>query len=327
MDVQNNSTPVGARAGFAKWSPCAKCCSIFSCCAVVFLVVMIPVANFVIVPKMAQSTMDRTDVSMPNSTMVLAADFFNPGNETKHLMLVNEVILNVPGPLGAKIHAYKATLKTEGKEMGYFEFPELDAQVGLNSMNFSSTMTVTNNTNAITFATLMMTPGYQTPLEISGDPDVTAIVFTSTPHQDNKLTCTGEGSTFGAIISVTMRCAQGGVTTTTTTVAPTKAPKVNALDLEVAPAAAAALAALPDCSKTACPAKCACGTKNCADQISSCLADTSCAAGETCAMACPCGSMSCLAGCAAKHPSAKGFAVLSCVSSECPGGTISALVV
>jgi len=76
---------------------------------------------------------------------------------------------------------------------------------------------------------------------------------------------------------------------------------------------------LPDCSKTACPAKCQCGTQKCASQITDCLADTSCAAGETCANACPCGSLACLAGCAAKHPTAKGFAVLSCVQTACPG--------
>merc|ERR1712129_375566 len=106
------------------------------------------------------------------------------------------------------------------------------------------------------------------------------------------------------------------VTTTTTTVAPTTAAKLSVL--EMAPPAVTALAALPDCSKTACPAKCGCGAKNCADQINSCLADSTCAGGQACAFACPCGSLSCLAGCAAEHPSAKGFAVLSCVSSKCP---------
>jgi len=77
--------------------------------------------------------------------------------------------------------------------------------------------------------------------------------------------------------------------------------------------------ALPDCSKTACPAKCQCGTQKCPSQIEACLADKSCAAGEECANACPCGSMACLAACAAKHPTAKGFAVLSCVQTACPG--------
>merc|ERR1719225_1986271 len=77
-------------------------------------------------------------------------------------------------------------------------------------------------------------------------------------------------------------------------------------------------ATLPDCSKTACPAKCTCGEQHCATEINACLADSSCSGGEACADACPCGSMSCLAACAAKHPSAKGFAVLSCVSKACP---------
>merc|ERR1719456_2219691 len=83
--------------------------------------------------------------------------------------------------------------------------------------------------------------------------------------------------------------------------------------------------ALPDCATTACPDKCTCGTTHCAKEIQDCLADGSCAGGESCALACPCGSMSCLAGCAAKHPSAKGFSVLSCVTKNCPNVEASSL--
>merc|ERR1719446_1909105 len=81
---------------------------------------------------------------------------------------------------------------------------------------------------------------------------------------------------------------------------------------------ASAPAALPQCDKTACPDKCTCATQHCAKEIEDCLADGTCNGGESCALACPCGSMSCLAGCAAKHPSAKGFSVLSCVTKNCP---------
>merc|ERR1712238_504991 len=103
----------------------------------------------------------------------------------------------------------------------------------------------------------------------------------------------------------------------------TKACPTETGSTPVMPIATKALApaALPDCSKTACEAKCECSAKNCAAQVNACITDPGCAGGEACALACPCGSMTCLAGCAAKHPSAKGFAVLSCVTKACPTET------
>merc|ERR1719456_2241208 len=76
---------------------------------------------------------------------------------------------------------------------------------------------------------------------------------------------------------------------------------------------------MPDCSKTACPSTCQCAESKCGDVINDCLADSTCSQGESCADACPCGSDSCLAGCAIKHMSMKGAAVLTCVKKNCPG--------
>ena len=77
------------------------------------------------------------------------------------------------------------------------------------------------------------------------------------------------------------------------------------------------VAALPDCSTTACPAKCTCAEKACTTQLEACLADPICAAEQECADKCPCGSTMCLFGCVAKHASAKGAAALKCVEANC----------
>merc|ERR1719361_1230447 len=42
-----------------------------------------------------------------------------------------------------------------------------------------------------------------------------------------------------------------------------------------------------DCSTAACPDQCQCGLDKCTDAINTCLADASCAQGQTCALACP----------------------------------------
>merc|ERR1739845_25631 len=61
-----------------------------------------------------------------------------------------------------------------------------------------------------------------------------------------------------------------------------------------------AATAMPDCSTTACPSKCSCIEQNCASQINSCLADTTCASGQACADACACGDTACIKACATK---------------------------
>merc|ERR1712062_621961 len=73
-------------------------------------------------------------------------------------------------------------------------------------------------------------------------------------------------------------------------------------------------------STTACPTNCECIEKNCESEITTCLADAACAAGQTCADACACGDKACLAGCAASHPSAKAVAVLTCATAHCQLG-------
>merc|ERR1712080_49929 len=65
--------------------------------------------------------------------------------------------------------------------------------------------------------------------------------------------------------------------------------------------------AMPDCSKTASPSKCQCTVRNCAMDISTCLADVLCTAGLS-LMHTPLVLMS----------SAKVVALLSCVEKACP---------
>merc|ERR1711977_499112 len=75
--------------------------------------------------------------------------------------------------------------------------------------------------------------------------------------------------------------------------------------------------ALPDCSKTACPSKCKCAEKKCTKQITDCLSDASCAAGQTCIDKCACGDKACLLGCAKGIKSSKALPLAMCLETKC----------
>merc|ERR1712072_753805 len=61
--------------------------------------------------------------------------------------------------------------------------------------------------------------------------------------------------------------------------------------------AAAPVAAAPDCSNAACPSKCQCAEQRCANEVTSCMGDASCAAGQSCVDKCACGDTACVMSC------------------------------
>merc|ERR1712127_282796 len=77
------------------------------------------------------------------------------------------------------------------------------------------------------------------------------------------------------------------------------------------------LEAAVDCSTSACPAECTCSLDKCADSVNACLADATCAKGQTCALACPCGDASCSLTCASQAGSPLALPVAQCVNSKC----------
>merc|ERR1712050_534000 len=76
-----------------------------------------------------------------------------------------------------------------------------------------------------------------------------------------------------------------------------------------------------DCSKAACQTECKCALDKCADNINTCLADETCAKGQSCALACPCGDKACALKCAVANPSAKALPVAQCIETNCPSAT------
>merc|ERR1712086_848233 len=88
---------------------------------------------------------------------------------------------------------------------------------------------------------------------------------------------------------------------------------------------AEAPADLPDCSSTACPAKCTCAEQKCTKEATDCLADGTCGGSQTCAFACKCGDDKCLAGCAIMHPSPLALPLLQCVEKNCPSEVLACL--
>merc|ERR1711907_123761 len=90
-----------------------------------------------------------------------------------------------------------------------------------------------------------------------------------------------------------------------------------AMCLETQCKAEESVGALPDCSKTACPSKCQCAEQKCTKQITDCLSDASCAAGQSCIDKCACGDRACLLGCAKSIKSAKAFPLAVCLETQC----------
>merc|ERR1712000_567411 len=72
-----------------------------------------------------------------------------------------------------------------------------------------------------------------------------------------------------------------------------------------------------DCTKSACPSQCECSLDKCSDQISKCLADDACAAGQACAMKCACSDTACNLHCAKQMASALAPPVAACINSNC----------
>merc|ERR1712085_92832 len=72
-----------------------------------------------------------------------------------------------------------------------------------------------------------------------------------------------------------------------------------------------------DCTTAVCESQCTCSLDKCADEIASCLSETSCAKSQDCALACPCSDNACILKCAASHPSLKALPVAKCINSNC----------
>jgi len=80
---------------------------------------------------------------------------------------------------------------------------------------------------------------------------------------------------------------------------------------------ASSLGAAVDCTKATCQSECECSLTSCADQINKCLADATCAAGQSCALACACGDTACSLSCATKAGSPLALPVATCINSKC----------
>merc|ERR1712187_257833 len=72
-----------------------------------------------------------------------------------------------------------------------------------------------------------------------------------------------------------------------------------------------------DCSKAACQTACTCSLDKCADSINACLADATCAKGQSCAEACACGDTACSLNCATQAGSPLALPVATCINSKC----------
>merc|ERR1711935_1045636 len=70
---------------------------------------------------------------------------------------------------------------------------------------------------------------------------------------------------------------------------------------------------------SACESQCTCSLNACADEISTCLDDATCAKAQGCALACACGDNACALQCAVKTPSTKALPVAQCINSKCTG--------
>merc|ERR1712048_1523234 len=86
-----------------------------------------------------------------------------------------------------------------------------------------------------------------------------------------------------------------------------------------APLSVSLSSALPavDCSKATCQEECECSLKQCADPINACLADATCAKGQTCALGCACGDTACSLNCATQAGSPLALPVATCINSKC----------
>merc|ERR1712048_1284719 len=82
-----------------------------------------------------------------------------------------------------------------------------------------------------------------------------------------------------------------------------------------------------DCTKATCQSECECSLKECADPINACLADATCAKGQSCALGCACGDTACGLNCATQAGSPLALPVATCVNSKCSSSDVAVLVV
>merc|ERR1712157_94055 len=72
-----------------------------------------------------------------------------------------------------------------------------------------------------------------------------------------------------------------------------------------------------DCTKATCQSQCECSLTACADPINACLADATCAKGQSCALGCACGDTACSLNCATQAGSPLALPVATCINPKC----------
>lgn len=148
------------RSCWSKQSKCCKCCIGCSICSIITAAVLIPILICVVAPKVAQTILDNTVVSLPNTTLNACSGLRS--------WVENEAILDIPGPLigSSTIHPYTQEIWTlvcgEGPNakggfacdnptealVGTYLAPEMSVSQGKNHKNFSVGMAV-NSSNVV----------------------------------------------------------------------------------------------------------------------------------------------------------------------------------
>jgi len=111
---------------------------------VVLLAILALVGVFVVGPDMAQHMMDNTIVTLENATMVPKPGDLVDGTWADLYVVSTLGLSTFPGPFGATIVPYQATMSTNGVDFGYFDFPKTSIKVGDNAADFRANFTITN---------------------------------------------------------------------------------------------------------------------------------------------------------------------------------------
>jgi hypothetical protein len=124
------------------------------------ILVIIPIAYFVIAPALAQHIMYTTDIALPNSTVIPCS---LPDRDTGifHAEIINSVKIHVPLFFSAKLQPYKTRLSTttcgtgifmkggyacekpNTTVIGTYMAPEMPLQAGINHLDFKTSMNLT----------------------------------------------------------------------------------------------------------------------------------------------------------------------------------------
>lgn len=159
------------------------------CCvgAVITVAIIVPIAIFVIMPKIAQGTLNNTLVTLKNSTMFPCSTMIHDGE------LVNSIEFTVPGLFKATLHSVKQTLLVNGKTLGSYDAPEMAASPGTNHVNFTTVMTIPNSTfliNDFLFPMFLVPNGTQDMIITAEDVHMTVFGITmSGLKMHNEVTC------------------------------------------------------------------------------------------------------------------------------------------